>query len=529
MSWSGQCAMSALIGGRSGNRGLCAQPCRLPYRVDEGRTCHPLSLKDMCLASHIHELEEMGVSILKLEGRMKRPEYVAIVTRVYAALLREHRQPTREEWKWLEDAFSREGFTDAYWCGKRGREMFGVRGERVPEPAALYRAAKASYERGEHRKVPIHAACEIRAGCPSRVVLTDRDGHTGVAEGPPPEQARTHALTAEEVRNRLSRTGGTVFQADGVDVVLDEGLSLPASAINGLRREAAARLVERRTAPPPRRELPATPPEPGQQMQEMALTVSLAHGWQLTQDLLRLKPSVLYFPVERIGEFEAALADGKIEGCAALPRVCKDGELSALMKLLERAKDAGCTTISIQNIGQLVLAKKLGMRARGDYGLNVSNSRSLQELAAWGLLSATVSFELRYQQVRDLRKPLPCEGIVYGRLPLMLTENCLIANAQGCRAGDLRGACATSHTLTDRRGEHFPIEAAYGCRSELENSKPLFLADKPEMGLCGLTYGRLRFTTETPEECVTVYERYLGRGGYFPASYTRGLFYRGTE
>ena len=134
MCWSGQCAMSALIGSRSGNRGLCAQPCRLPYRFDSGKTGHPLSLKDACLASHLTELEDMGVSILKLEGRMKRPEYVAVVTGIYAALLRERRPPTREELRQLELAFSREGFTAGYWQGRPGPDMFGVRPESAPDP-----------------------------------------------------------------------------------------------------------------------------------------------------------------------------------------------------------------------------------------------------------------------------------------------------------------------------------------------------------------------------------------------------------
>ena len=142
MCWSGQCAMSAIIGQRSGNRGLCAQPCRLPYRMDNGKAGHPLSLKDMNLASHLGELEEMGVSVLKLEGRMKRPEYVAVITRIYAALLREKRLPTAEELKALEQAFSRSGFTDGYWRGKTGPHMFGTRPENTPSPDGLFREAR---------------------------------------------------------------------------------------------------------------------------------------------------------------------------------------------------------------------------------------------------------------------------------------------------------------------------------------------------------------------------------------------------
>ena len=166
MCYSGQCAMSALIGERSGNRGTCAQPCRLPYRVDGGRPGHPLSLKDACLAAHLGELRDMGVSILKLEGRMKRPEYVAVVTSIYAALLREERPPTAEELRRLEAAFSRQGFTQDYWLGRPGPAMFGTRGEKTPEPADLFREARALYERETARTVPVALTAAFRAGRP---------------------------------------------------------------------------------------------------------------------------------------------------------------------------------------------------------------------------------------------------------------------------------------------------------------------------------------------------------------------------
>ena len=169
MCYSGQCAMSALIGGRSGNRGACAQPCRLPYRLDEGKAGHPLSLKDACLVSHLRELRDMGVSILKLEGRMKRPEYVAVVTEIYARLLREDRLPTGEELRELEQAFSRQGFTDGYWRGRPGPGMFGVPpavGEDVAPPAGA-------------PKVPGPAAQAVG----HQAVLRDHQGQAAVGHG----------------------------------------------------------------------------------------------------------------------------------------------------------------------------------------------------------------------------------------------------------------------------------------------------------------------------------------------------------
>ena len=538
MCWSGQCAMSALIGQRSGNRGLCAQPCRLPYRFDGGRPSRLLSLKDACLASHLQELRDMGVSILKLEGRMKRPEYVAVITRVYSALLKENRLPTEEELDQLALAFSRDGFTDAYWQGRPGPAMFGARSETAPDPAGLFKEAKAAYDQGDLRTIPIVMQAEFPSDRPCRLTVSDRDGHTASAEGPIPEPARSRALEAGEIKARLCKTGGTPFRLTEaeISVTLSPGLFLPAGDVNGLRRSALERLVSLRTAKPDRRENPAPPmPENTAGIKEPLLSVSLSHPSQLTTDLLELAPSILYLPIERIAAFDLLSSDRErcsdTEFCAALPRICKDSEERSLYRLLEAAKERGCTSLAIQNIGQLHLAEKFGFTARGDYGLNIFNSRSLDQLRAWGLESACLSFELRHEQVRDLQKSLPCEAIVCGRLPLMVTENCLISNAgKGCptRRGDPT-PCSRFHTITDRKNEVFPILPVFGCRSEIENSRTLFLADKPEYRRCGLRYARLRFTTETPEECVQLLRRYQGRSGDIPASYTRGLFYRGVE
>ena len=531
MCWSGQCAMSAMIGQRSGNRGACAQPCRLPYRFDGGKMGRPLSLKDASLADHLAELRDMGVSILKLEGRMKRPEYVAVITRIYAALLKENRKPTGEERRQLELAFSREGFTDGYWRGGLGPDMFGSRPENAPDPAQLFREARAAYEREDLRTVPVRLSAEILRDIPAQLAVSDREGHVAKARGPVPEGARNRALEAEDTGARLSKTGGTVFRAQAVDIKLDPGLSLPASAVNALRRDALDALKNLRTAPPERRE-EAAPEFPTNDCAgtEPALTVTLSGPEQLTEEMMDLAPAVVYLPAERIEEFPLeAYRGGNTEFCALLPRICKDSELPGLLSLLEKAKERGCASVCVQNLGQLSLGEKTGMLLRGGFGLNIFNSRSLAQCRDWGLVSAALSFELRHEQVRDLRKPLPCEMIVYGRLPLMLTENCLVSNALGCRAKNLNGPCRTGHGLTDRRGEIFPILPAFGCRSEIQNSKALFLADKPEFRRCGLAYANLRFTTERPEECVRILERYLGRNEDVPRDYTRGLFYRGVE
>lgn len=341
--------------------------------------------------------------------------------------------------------------------------------------------------------------------------------------------ASTPHRLARRSCSRAASSSRSVTRVLTVEVRLDGGLSLPVSAVNGLRREALDGLAALRGAPPERREgpVPPLPESPCAWTDAPALTVSLTRAEQLT-DAVAAGAEIVYLPAERLGDFDA-LPPGP-EYCVSLPRVCKDREETALLALLERGKELGGVSLAVQNIGQVRLAERLGLKARGDFGLNVFNSRSLEQLKRWGLESAVVSFELRHEQVRDLRKCLPCEAIVYGRLPLMITENCLISNGLGgCRTKDLRGLCRKPHALTDRRGEAFPILPVFGCRSEIENSKVLYLADKPEFRRCGLRYARLRFTNEPPEVCETVVAQFRAGEGEPPENFTRGLFYRGVE
>ncbi len=521
MCYSGQCAMSALIGGRSGNRGRCAQPCRLPYGVNQpaGKQ-YPLSLKDNCLAHELGEMARMGVACLKLEGRMKRPEYVAVVTRIYARLLEEGRAPTPAEEQELEQAFSRSGFTDLYWQGRHGPEMFGTRPENAPEPKALFDAARSAYEKDALRTVPVRFACTIRAGQPCTLTVSDADGHTATVSGPVPDAARNRAVTAEEIAQRLKKTGGTAFACADAAVTVDEGLSLPASAVNALRREALAALEALRTAVPQRRELPIPPLASGRCGADApAFTVSVVNAAQLTGGLLEMRPARTYVPLELMADFPT-LPIGETEWCAVLPRIWRDRDEPRLREMLRRAADMGVSAVAVGNIGHLSLIPE-GFTAYGDFGLNVFNSYSLDYLRQKGLSSACLSFELRTAQMRDITKVLPTEAIVYGRLPLMVTENCLIQNSVGCR-------CDRPNTLNDRTGAAFPLLSVFGHRTEIENSRPLWLGDKQDWKRCGLAYARLRFTTETSRECADIFHAYL-RGDAAPGPFTRGLSERGVE
>ena len=524
MCYSGQCTMSALIGQRSGNRGACAQPCRLPYGVNGPcKNQFPLSLKDANLSAYLQELGDMGVACLKLEGRMKRPEYVAVITAIYRRLIDEKRGPTAEESRALEQAFSRSGFTDGYYRRRKGPAMFGTRPENAPEPRELFSEARKLYENGEHKQIPITMQANIRTGQPA--ALTVSDGvHAVTVTGPVPEAARNRALTAEDAAQRLQKTGGTVFRCETAEVDVGDGLMLTAAAINGLRRDALEALAAARTAVPQRRSLPTPALPEGETFSPAApgLTCSIARLDQLTETLAH-GAEMIYVPIELL----PGLKDyrGRAKLCAVLPRVWRDGDEAGFRRILETSPSL--SAVSIGNAGHMAIVEGLPLERRGDFGLNVFNSRAVAFWQGQGLDSVTVSFELRHQQVRELRKYLPCEGIVYGRLPLMVTENCMTGNAGNCR-GDKR-LCDGENALTDRTGARFPLLGQYGCRCEIENSRTLFLADKPEWRSCGLTWARLRFTTESPTQCDAVLRRYQDEGDWTPEEFTRGLFYRGVE
>lgn len=525
MCYSGQCFLSAVLGGRSGNRGLCAQPCRLKYGWMDKADAYPLSLKDLSLAGHLRELRRMGVACVKLEGRMKRPEYVAVVTGIYARAIKEDREPTEEELEQLRAAFSRQGFTQGYYLDQQGPDMFGVR-EETREPKELFAAARNTYQSGEAQRVPVTFYAMLRPGEPARVGVEDPDGRVATVEGPVPEAARTRPLTAEAVTTQLSRTGGTPYRCGQVRALVEENLSLPLAALNALRREALEKLSVQRQEPPRRR---AGEYHAGaryeNRREEPVLTISVRRAEQLTDELLRLRPALVYVPLDELAaHLEKAVGTEHTSIGVSLPRVAWDREYPGLREKLEQVRALGVKDALLGNLGMFPIARELGFTLRGDFGLEIYNAQALKEYKRLGLQSATLSFELKLAQIRDLSKCLDTELITYGRLPLMLMENCIIKN-RTCSCG-----CQNTNILTDRKGARFPVVSAPGCRNELLNSQKLFLADKAaDYRRIGLWAQRLLFTTENPRECVQVAQRYLEQGSWTPNEYTRGLYYRDVE
>lgn len=458
---------------------------------------------------------------------MKRPEYVWVVTKVYADALREGREPTQEEVKQLRSAFSRQGFTDGYFTQRKGPEMFGVR-ESEQEPRELFARARAAYEKGEGPGVPVKFYAMIRPGEPVQVGAEDDRGRVATAAGPLPELARTRAVTEQDVESQLAKTGGTPYRCTGVRSLVADGLAVPLSTLNALRRQVLEELSAQRTALPERRHAPyKVGARYGNPHQEPQINLSLRRADQVSFDLLRQRPGLVYLPVEEMAahpETVEALLKREIPAAAVLPRVCFDRELEQVERMLERCRAQGVSQALVGNLGLLEAARRAGMTLRGDFGLQVFNSQGAKEYKRLGFSSLTASFELKLAQIRDLSKAVDTELIAYGRLPLMIMENCIVKNKFG------KCVCDNANTLTDRKGVQFPVLKAFGCRNELFNAHKLFLADKAQdYRRAGLWAIRLSFTTENALECARVLERYRGEGNYIPNNFTRGLYYRDVE
>lgn len=528
MCYSGQCYLSSVIGRRSGNRGQCAQPCRLPYGYGRFEsTRYPLSLKDNCLAGELDELRRMGVASIKIEGRMKRPEYVAIVTRAYRTVLNGGKLMPSDLQE-LETAFSRQGFTDGYFRGQTGSDMFGRRQE-GEDTADLFASARATYEQGEPQRIGVRFYAMIRRGEPAQLAVEDPDGNLCRTRGPVPEQAVYRSLTPQDLEQQLKKTGGTPYLCTAVRSSLDPDLMLPASAINAMRRDVIAELTAKRgRAAPARLNAYDKPPRYDGIAGEPQLTIAVRTAGQITSRMLSMKPTVLYVPLSELAEHPDLPQRVSVETqlAAILPRVIWSGELAPVARQLRTVYEMGVRQVLAGNLGQLHIARAAGFAVRGDFGLNIVNSRAMRYLREQGLDSQLLSFELTLPQIRDISKAVPAELLIYGRLPLMLMENCVMKNRTGicaCQTGTVR--------LVDRVGEEFPIVKDPGtCRNVLLNGKKLYLLDKKDalrgMGLWAL---RLQFTTENPGEIDKVLMDYQGRAVFDAGSYTRGLYSRGVE
>ena len=526
MCYSGQCYLSAMIGSRSGNRGRCAQPCRQSYGYGRWENNFPLSLKDNCLVDYLKELEEMGVASLKLEGRMKRAEYVAAVTSVYRKAIDEG-VVTRTMKDQLMTAFNRDGFTDGYYLKELGPQMFGIRGDEKEDKKWL-QDVRMTYEGVENPLVDISFRAVVSVNG-SSLSVTDPDGHVCRVEGPMPEIARNVPLEPAALAQRLAKTGGTPYRCVEVRTQVEPGLTMSAASINAMRREVLNQLTALRA----RHEGQPTGkgirfPEATGPRGMPGLSVQITSEEQLTEKLLKLETVMLYVPLHILaGDLQLArLLAGRGKVAAVLPRIVHEREMTKLKANLLNIREAGITDVLVGNLGLLVTVGELGFNIHGDFGLNIYNSGAVSMAKKLGLASATLSFEMTMPQIRDVSKLVPCELLIYGRMPLMVMENCLIHNKSGectCHQGSIK--------LTDKTGAEFPvIKDGNSCRSVLLNGKKLSWLDRQEdLTRLGVWATRLYFTTENPREVDRVLADYVHPNPFDPGACTRGLYLRGVE
>ena len=544
MCVSGQCFLSAMLGARSGNRGLCAQPCRLPFSADDS-VRYDLSLKDLSLMDRLEELAGLGVDSFKIEGRMKRPEYVAAaVTNARKAMAGDRDTATADA---LRAVFSRQGFTSGYYDNARGREMFGVRTkEDVTAASNKVLASLAHLYEKEAGNVPVAFQLTLRAGEPPVLQAASRGESVTVKGTTLPESAREKPLTEDVLRRRLQKCGGTAFFAQEVSVTLDPGLMLAASEINALRRQALDALEK--TLSSVKRvdftddDLPFIFPNSKKSERDEAGRLpggdsrastnhTGAHGVtfaprfrlrlespaQIPQDLTYVEN--LYFPLELEEKLVENVKNCQIPLGVELPRGIF-GKEAQVEQLLQNAVRHGIRIAYCPTLDGVALAKKYGLEIHGGFALHCFNSLSASVLEKTGVKEVTLSPELTLQQAAVLRTGVPRGIIAYGRLPLMLTRNCPVRNVTDCKS------CGRRRFLTDRKGVRFPVRCRFGC-AEVLNAYPIWLADRLQE-IRGMDFLTLYFTDEPQRMVDAVLDAYR-KGKAAKGDFTRGLYYRGVE
>ncbi len=530
MCISGQCYLSSVIGERSGNRGLCAQPCRLPFQAEEGGSGYALSLKDLSAIGQLEALGKAGVRSLKIEGRMKRPEYVAAaVTACKQALA--GKQPDLDK---LRAVFSRSGFTNGYLTGELGPQMFGTRQkEDVVSAQGVLKEYAGLYHK-EVQRVPVAMEFSLQPKVPASLTVRDQEGREGFAQGAVPEQAFNKPTTPEMAEQSLKKTGSTPYFVTNAVLDVAEGLVLPVSQLNAMRREALECLDNKRalrhsykTNPPVEKHFPKL-----LNLKYPTIRARFHSLEQIPQDMVERLDKILLPVPELFNSFNNPMLKtiSKDKIIAELPRIsfgqAREEKLREQLRFLYAQ---GFRHGAAGNLGAFQLAAEQGFSVLADWGLNISNTMALEQYRELGAREAVVSFELGLPRAKALGDALPYGILGYGYLPLMITRNCPIRNAlqqKGKGCGDCK---QEFHPLTDRRGNKFMVSCQDGDGSaQLYNSVPLYLADRlPELE--GFSFVTLYFTRETPEQVRRVTEAYFsGRPKEWAGleQITRGLYYR---
>lgn len=506
MSVSGMCYLSSVLGERSGNRGLCAQPCRLDFRAGDNK--YALSLKDMSNISHIGELKDIGVCSLKIEGRMKRPEYVsAAVLACRSAVKGEEADLSA-----LRAVFSRSGFTDGYLTGRRGGDMFGYRTkEDVEASAAVLGSLREGY-RSELQRIPVDMRVIVKSDEPACLKVSD-GRYEAEALGDIPEIAKNRGVDMEYLRQSLEKTGGTPFYPNRLEAELDETLMLPKSGLNALRRNALDKLLELRSAIVPNE---FTGPAVIRAAVRKETVPKKRIRFEIKTQLFEgaKEAERIYLP---IGEIDRDIINEMGDKLICeLPRLVYPAAEEAVETRLNKLKEAGLKRICAGNIGTAAIALRTGLEVCGGFDLNILNSESLLKYQEMGFADTILSAEINLSDAAGLAGHMERGIIGYGYLPLMIFRNCPIKRNNRC------GDCPGINEVRDRTGTGFKILCADRVYSSLLNSVPLYIGDRD---VTGVDFVTLYFTAEDSDECAKVWDRY--KGGKEPeGEYTRGLYYR---
>jgi putative protease len=507
MSVSGQCYMSAMIGSRSANRGCCGQACRLPFSAVGNKDRAALSLKDLSLLPNACELADMGVDSFKIEGRMKRPEYVASAVHELKASL----EGNPPDMKLLRGVFSRSGFTDGYFTDKR-QDMFGVREkddvisahELIPKIHELYRFERKAYT------VDFHAV--IKEGQP--VVITAECGDISVsAMGEAPEKALNRPTDMAALEKQLSKLGDTVFSLGKLTADIGEGLIVPAGKLNELRREATEKLISAITSKntPEYTITNYVPSIEGSHSINFDGELKLRTFCRTAEQAMAAAELSEYIiiPIELLDDDMLGNVDiNKI--IISPPRFIVDED--KLAEKLTVLKATGLARLYCHTPDCIAIGRRLGFKLHGSFTLNVFNSYSAEYLRGLGLEDCVFSVEATIPQIAAIRTTLPIGAAIYGRLPLMLTRNCPIKNEVGC------GKCTKK--LIDRTGREFPVVCSKDY-AEILNADRLCMLDR--LGeIHGISYGVVYLSDEDAASTRAALSRRKPQGNI-----TRGLYYRG--
>lgn len=505
VSHSGQCLMSSVIGGRSGNRGECAQPCRLPY--DCKTNGFPLSLKDLCLAGKISELIKSGVSSLKIEGRMKSPDYVFGVTETYRRLLDERRDARPDEIEALARLFSRSGFTCGYYEKKLDRSMLGVRTEGDKRASAQSPDAPVA-----ERKLPIDLTAELISGSPAKLTGGVNVGGAYAVRtvlGETVRSAEGRAMTDDRVRASLSKLGTTVFSCDPekIAVIMSPDASMPVSELNALRRTLCDELSR---VPVPHAEYEKMPfPDTGKRIRSDLHTAFFAVTTALTLKTLGYFDRV-FVPLSDYAQTAKRLGTEKLG--VAFPPVAFDSELPQTEKLVAEAASLGCGYALVTGEWQFPIALKYNIEMTGDLRLNCYNSHAAQTLAEQGLKYVVSSVEIGVPRARGISADISAGTVVYGRLPLMTLEKCVVRELVGVTApqSSCRYCDGGKFTpLRDRTGARFIVSRIENHRNVVWNSVPVWMADKLAESRSAGLFSHFIFTDEDENKITEIINSFV--------------------